>query len=95
MNYLIFACIGLSIVVLISLFITLEKIQQGIDNIENTMDWVKRSTDNFPYIDSDIYTVFLNYMDNEYISNTSNSRIVIDYIAGMTDDFFRAKIKTK
>jgi len=54
MNYLIFACIGLSIVVLISLFITLEKIQQGIDNIENTMDWVKRSTDNLPYIDSDI-----------------------------------------
>ena len=57
MNYLIFACIGLSIVVLISLFITLEKIQQGIDNIENTMDWVKRSTDNFPYIDSDIYQI--------------------------------------
>lgn len=54
MNYLIFACIGLGIIVLISLFITLEKIRQGINNIENTMDWVKRSTDNLQYIDTDI-----------------------------------------
>jgi len=37
---------------------------------------------------NDIYTVFLNDMTDEYINNTSNARKVIDYIAGMTDDYF-------
>ena len=37
---------------------------------------------------SSIYKVFLNYMDKEYILNTNNARIVIDFIAGMTDDYF-------
>ena len=27
-------------------------------------------------------------MNEEYKNNTSNERIVIDYISGMTDDFF-------
>jgi len=36
---------------------------------------------------SDIYTIFLNSMNDEYKNNNSNERIVIDYIAGMTDDF--------
>lgn len=35
----------------------------------------------------DIFTVFLNTMDDSYINNTSNKRKVIDYIAGMTDDY--------
>ncbi len=34
-----------------------------------------------------IYTVFLNDMDETYLNNTSDERKVIDYIAGMTDDF--------
>ena len=38
--------------------------------------------------DSNIYKYFLNNMDKEYISNTPNPKIVIDYIAGMTDDYF-------
>mgnify|MGYP004497309779 FL=1 len=37
---------------------------------------------------SDIYKVFLDNMDSSYINNTSNIRKVIDYIAGMTDDYF-------
>lgn len=36
----------------------------------------------------DIYTYFLNNMNLDYHSKTSNARMVIDYIAGMTDDFF-------
>jgi len=36
---------------------------------------------------SDIYILYLNNMSDEYLKN-SNVRIVIDYIAGMTDDFF-------
>ena len=27
-------------------------------------------------------------MSEEYLNNTSNSRKVIDYLAGMTDDYF-------
>lgn len=34
-----------------------------------------------------IFTVYLNDMDESYINNTSDERKVIDYIAGMTDDF--------
>ena len=36
----------------------------------------------------DIYTYFLNHMSHEYITNNSYERIAIDYISGMTDDFF-------
>ncbi len=36
----------------------------------------------------DIYTLYLNEMDESYLENNSTARIVIDYIAGMTDNFF-------
>ncbi|MBQ9318784.1 MAG: HD domain-containing protein [Bacilli bacterium] len=36
----------------------------------------------------DIYTLFLNDMSIQYLTNNSNKRMVVDYIAGMTDDFF-------
>lgn len=36
----------------------------------------------------DIFKLFLDNMDATYISNNSPARIVIDYIAGMTDNFF-------
>ena len=41
-------------------------------------------TNNF---ESPIYKVYLNYKDDSYKNNT-NARIVIDFIAGMTDDYF-------
>ncbi len=34
-----------------------------------------------------IFTIFLNDMSEKYLNNTSDERKVIDYIAGMTDDF--------
>lgn len=37
---------------------------------------------------NDIYRVFLNGMCKDYLSSTSNVRKVIDYISGMTDDYF-------
>lgn len=37
--------------------------------------------------ESHIFTIFLNDMDKEYLDNTTDERKVIDYIAGMTDDF--------
>ena len=39
-------------------------------------------------IDAAIYTGYLNEMSIEYKQNTKNERIVIDYMAGMTDDYF-------
>lgn len=38
--------------------------------------------------DENIYVVYLNNMTEEYTNNTTNERVVIDYIAGMTDDYF-------
>ena len=38
--------------------------------------------------ETSIYEVYLNNMTEEYKNNTTNERIVIDYIAGMTDDYF-------
>ena len=37
---------------------------------------------------ADIYNAFLNKMSDEYIESTNNARKVIDYIAGMTDNYF-------
>ncbi len=40
-----------------------------------------------------IYKVFLNNMNENYLKNTSNERKVIDYIAGMTDDYLLNEVK--
>ena len=37
--------------------------------------------------ESSIYKTFLDNMNDDYLKNTTNERKVIDYIAGMTDDF--------
>lgn len=37
---------------------------------------------------SKIYKSFLKDMDRKYLENTDNKKIVIDFIAGMTDDYF-------
>jgi dGTPase len=41
-----------------------------------------------------VYEIFLNYQSKEYLKNTNNKRIVIDFIAGMTDDFFVKEIES-
>ena len=46
-------------------------------------------------LDGDIYKIYLNNMDSNYLKNTVKERMVIDYISGMTDDFFKSKIKIK
>ena len=43
---------------------------------------------------SNIYKLFLNNMKEEYINNNNNARIIIDYISGMTDDFFIKEFNT-
>ncbi|MBE6140972.1 MAG: HD domain-containing protein [Firmicutes bacterium] len=44
-------------------------------------------------INEDVYTIFLNNMSSEYLNNTTFARKVIDYIAGMTDNFFIEQYK--
>lgn len=41
---------------------------------------------------SDIYKIYLNEMDESYLENSA-ARIVIDYIAGMTDVYFISRFK--
>lgn len=43
-------------------------------------------------LDSPIYKVYLDYKNKNYHKNT-NARIVIDFIAGMTDDYFNREYK--
>lgn len=47
------------------------------------LDDVKTNNENSP-----INKVFLKDMNEEYLKNTSDARKVIDFIAGMTDDYF-------
>ena len=37
--------------------------------------------------DEDIYKIYLDFMDKKYLENTSNEQKIVDYMAGMTDDF--------
>ncbi len=43
--------------------------------------------------DTDIYQHFLNKANHNYLSNTSSNRKIIDYISGMTDDYFMNEYK--
>ena len=40
-------------------------------------------------LDADIYKIYLNTMSKKYTHNNTNERMVLDYIAGMTDEFFK------
>ena len=65
--------------------------KERISNIENMFEslfklYYKQILDKDN--DKDIYTVFLNSMSNDYIKNTTPARKVIDFISGMTDNFF-------
>lgn len=43
--------------------------------------------------ENDINIIFLNDMTPEYINNTNDNRKVIDYLSGMTDEFFMKQYK--
>ena len=44
-------------------------------------------------IESIIYTIFLNFQCPRYVDSTSEKRMVIDFIAGMTDDLFIREVR--
>lgn len=77
---------------------------QYIYNKANTNDDIKRIEKMFrkvfdvnlhylenKILDTDIYTVYLNTMGKKYTHINTNERMVLDYIAGMTDDFFKSQ----
>lgn len=43
--------------------------------------------------DSPIFKLFLNHLDRIYFSNTPHERMVVDFISGMTDDFFNHQFR--
>ena len=45
------------------------------------------------YLDNSIYKDFLNNMDEKYLINTPKGIKVIDFIAGMTDNYFEREYK--
>lgn len=48
---------------------------------------------NIDDMDCSINYIYLNSMDKEYLDNTSVERKIIDYLAGMTDDFIEREYK--
>lgn len=44
--------------------------------------------------DCRIYTIYLDVMDEEYLKSTDNVRKVIDYISGMTDEYFISEFES-
>ena len=54
---------------------------------EELFYYYKNALDNND-ITNDIFVQFLNGMDINYLKETSNARKVIDYMSGMTDDYF-------
>ena len=52
------------------------------------LDAIKREDKN-----NIIYKLFLNNQDTSYLNNTDSRRMVIDFIAGMTDDMFLREIE--
>ena len=44
--------------------------------------------------DSIIFKIFLDYQVDEYLNGTNNKRLVIDFIAGMTDELFIKEISS-
>ncbi len=65
-----------------------EYYRQGMNKLYN--NYIKDIENNNQ--NSTIYTVFLKDQNEEYIAKTGKERQVIDFIAGMTDDFFLREI---
>ena len=67
--------------------------KEDLENYEmmfrSLFDFYLNALDN--NINSDINDIYLNDMSDDYKNNNTNARIVIDYLAGMTDNFFIKK----
>ena len=67
----------------------LDYYEAGINKLYNIyLDDIKTNNK-----ESNIFKIFLNHQDKRYLESTNIKRWVIDYIAGMTDDFLIREIK--
>lgn len=66
-----------------------EYYQKGMKKIYHTYLEAIRTKDT----SNIIYQIFLNHQDQKYLSQTSDKRMVIDFISGMTDEMFLNQIK--
>ena len=67
----------------------LDYYERGINKLYNIyLDDIKSNNK-----ESIIYKIFLNHQDKNYLESTNIKRQVIDFIAGMTDDFLIREIK--
>lgn len=62
---------------------------KNYENMFNTLFNTYRKDLKVSNKDSMIYITFLDNMNEEYLANTTNERKVIDFLAGMTDDFMK------
>ncbi len=69
---------------------TIKYYEDGMNKIYKK--YIKDLNDNNK--ESNIFKIYLDKESKEYRENNSNERIVIDFIAGMTDDFFLKEIET-
>ena len=69
--------------------------KEDLENYEmmfrSLFDFYLNALDN--NINSDINDIYLKDMSDDYKNNNTNARIVIDYLAGMTDNFFIKKYR--
>ena len=66
---------------------TEEEVKQITYMFNKLFEYLYKSIENEEK-DTRIYTIYLNCMDKEYLDSTSTARKVIDYISGMTDEYF-------
>ena len=76
----------------------------GFANSEHDLEYYKESINRLYYSlledlntnkeNSKISKIFLNEMSQKYKENTSNKQVVIDFIAGMTDDYFMTQLES-
>ena len=81
----------------------LSKLPKSLENTETQLEKIDKMFESLfdLYYDQvsnnnkkeDIYTMFLNGMSQNYNENTTTARKVIDYISGMTDNFFIEQYK--
>lgn len=68
---------------------TKKKLEEQFSTLfDSYLNDIKNNNEESPIIKS-----YLNNMSKEYKDNNTNERIVIDYIAGMTDDYFLSEAK--
>ena len=66
----------------------MEDIDEMIEELEKFINWKISREEIDRMVESEDWERVKERLDNIYLENTSNVRKVLDYIAGMTDNYF-------